>query len=201
LGRAQEREHREDPAVVVRGWQESEFREDAAHVGFHRLLAHEEALSDRSVGTPFGHQREDLSLAAGKIGRRVRRAPPADQLRDHFGIDRGAALPDPSHSITEPTIAELQAQLDRFAVSYKTWRPHRALGRRTPIEAFVPGRRRPLPRGRSRCPLATGSGGTGSIRTGSSRFATAAGCITSGSVGRTRALGSWSWWRIWMFVW
>ena len=34
------------------------------------------------------------------------------------------------------TIVELQAQLDRFAVSYNTWRPHRALGRRTPAEAF-----------------------------------------------------------------
>jgi len=34
------------------------------------------------------------------------------------------------------TIEELQAQLDRFAVSYNTWRPHRALGRRTPAEAF-----------------------------------------------------------------
>jgi transposase InsO family protein len=34
------------------------------------------------------------------------------------------------------TIGELQAQLDRFAESYNTWRPHRALGRRTPAEAF-----------------------------------------------------------------
>lgn len=34
------------------------------------------------------------------------------------------------------TVAELQTQLDRFAVNYNTWRPHRALGRRTPVEAF-----------------------------------------------------------------
>jgi hypothetical protein len=34
------------------------------------------------------------------------------------------------------TIAELQAQLDRFTVYYNTVRPHRALSRRTPARAF-----------------------------------------------------------------
>lgn len=34
------------------------------------------------------------------------------------------------------TVADLQIQLDRFTVSYNTWRPHRALGRRTPAQAF-----------------------------------------------------------------
>ncbi len=34
------------------------------------------------------------------------------------------------------TIAELQAQLDRFRAYYNTRRPHRAIGRRTPAEAF-----------------------------------------------------------------
>lgn len=34
------------------------------------------------------------------------------------------------------TIAELQAQLDTFRVYYNTVRPHRAIGRRTPAEAF-----------------------------------------------------------------
>jgi transposase InsO family protein len=35
------------------------------------------------------------------------------------------------------TVAELQAQLDRFASYYNTQRPHRALGRRTPAAAFT----------------------------------------------------------------
>jgi len=35
------------------------------------------------------------------------------------------------------TVAELQAQLDRFASYYNTVRPHRAIGRRTPAEAFA----------------------------------------------------------------
>ena len=35
------------------------------------------------------------------------------------------------------TLAQLQAQLDRFATYYNTVRPHRALGRRTPAQAFA----------------------------------------------------------------
>ena len=34
------------------------------------------------------------------------------------------------------TIAELQGQLDRFRTYYNEVRPHRAIGRRTPVEAF-----------------------------------------------------------------
>ena len=34
------------------------------------------------------------------------------------------------------SVAELQNQLDRFAAYYNTVRPHRAIGRRTPAEAF-----------------------------------------------------------------
>lgn len=36
-----------------------------------------------------------------------------------------------------PTIAELNAQLARFAVIYNTQRPHRAIGRRTPHEVYT----------------------------------------------------------------
>ncbi len=35
------------------------------------------------------------------------------------------------------TVGELQAQLDRFAAYYNETRPHRALGRRTPAQAFA----------------------------------------------------------------
>lgn len=43
------------------------------------------------------------------------------------------------HLASQPkarTIAELQVQIDRFAVSYNTVRPHRAKGRRPPRQAF-----------------------------------------------------------------
>jgi transposase InsO family protein len=36
-----------------------------------------------------------------------------------------------------PTLAQLQDQLDRFAAYYNTTRPHRALGRHTPAQAFA----------------------------------------------------------------
>ena len=35
------------------------------------------------------------------------------------------------------SLAELQTDLDRFRVYYNTVRPHRAIGRRTPAEAFA----------------------------------------------------------------
>ena len=44
------------------------------------------------------------------------------------------------------TKKQLQVQLDRFVAYYNTVRPHRALGRRTPVEAFV-ARERSFPRG------------------------------------------------------
>jgi len=34
-------------------------------------------------------------------------------------------------------VRALQAQLDRFAAYYNTCRPHRAIGRRTPIQAYT----------------------------------------------------------------
>jgi transposase InsO family protein len=44
------------------------------------------------------------------------------------------------------SVSELQAQLDRFAAYYNTVRPHRAIGRRTPAEAFA-GRPKATPSG------------------------------------------------------
>jgi hypothetical protein len=35
------------------------------------------------------------------------------------------------------TVRALQAQLDRFAAYYNTCRPHRAIGRRTPVQAYT----------------------------------------------------------------
>jgi transposase InsO family protein len=46
------------------------------------------------------------------------------------------------------TVGELQRQLDRFADTYNTARPHRALGRRTPVQAYL-GRPKARPLGPS----------------------------------------------------
>jgi transposase InsO family protein len=52
--------------------------------------------------------------------------------RFHQTLKQFLGKQDPAH-----TIAELQAQLDRFRDYYNTVRPHRAIGRRTPAEAFA----------------------------------------------------------------
>ena len=52
--------------------------------------------------------------------------------RLHQTLKRFLAKQDPA-----ATIAELQAQLDTFRAYYNEVRPHRAIGRRTPAEAFA----------------------------------------------------------------
>jgi Integrase core domain len=42
-----------------------------------------------------------------------------------------------THQIPAPTVAQLQAQLDTFRAYYNTVRPHRALSRRTPQQAYL----------------------------------------------------------------
>jgi transposase InsO family protein len=51
--------------------------------------------------------------------------------RFHQTLKRWLAKQEPA-----PTLAELQGQLDRFGAYYNAVRPHRAIGRRTPVEAF-----------------------------------------------------------------
>jgi transposase InsO family protein len=51
--------------------------------------------------------------------------------RFHQTLKRWLAKQEPA-----ATVADLQAQLDRFGAYYNAVRPHRAIGRRTPAEAF-----------------------------------------------------------------
>ncbi|WP_294567901.1 integrase core domain-containing protein [uncultured Arthrobacter sp.] len=59
------------------------------------------------------------------------------------------------------TVAELQAQLDEFREYCNTIRPHRALDRRTPIQAYL-ARPNAVPTGHRLDPATTASGTTGS---------------------------------------
>ncbi len=64
------------------------------------------------------------------------------------------------------TLGQLQDQLDRFASYYRTVRTHRALGRRTPADAFA-ARTKATPRSRRSPPRATtGCVGTASTQRG-----------------------------------
>lgn len=72
------------------------------------------------LGVAYRHSRPYHPQTCGKVE------------RFHQTLKKHLARQDPAG---DP--AELQAQLDRFAAYYNTERPHRALGRRTPSEAFA----------------------------------------------------------------
>ena len=72
-----------------------------------------------SLGISFRHSRPYHPQTCGKVERL------------HQTMKRWLTRQDPAR-----TLRALQAQLDTFRVSYNTDRPHRALARRTPTEAF-----------------------------------------------------------------
>ena len=84
------------------------------------------------------------------------------------------------------TVAELQAQLDRFRTYYNTVRPHRALGRRTPAQAFA-ARTKATPRrpGSHRARPSTESAETASTTPARSPSATSPSSCTSASAAAT----------------
>ena len=79
-----------------------------------------------------------LELECARLGIRVVHSRPYHPQtcgkveRFHQTLKRFLAKQDAAGSI-----GELQAQLDRFGDYYNTVRPHRAIGRRTPAEAFA----------------------------------------------------------------
>ena len=72
------------------------------------------------LGIAYKHSRPYHPQTCGKVERFHQ------TLKKHL-----ARQPKPA------TLAELQAQLDRFRTYYNTVRPHRAIGRRTPAQAFA----------------------------------------------------------------
>ncbi|HEX6684340.1 MAG TPA: IS481 family transposase [Candidatus Limnocylindrales bacterium] len=80
--------------------------------------AMENALA--ALGVAYKHSRPYHPQTCGKVERFHQ------TLKRHLARQRKPA-----------TVAELQSQLDRFAVYYNDVRPHRALGRRTPAKAFA----------------------------------------------------------------
>lgn len=79
-----------------------------------------------------------IELECARLGIRVVHSRPyhpqtcGEVGRSHQTLKRFLAKQDPAGSIEE-----LQDQLDRFHAFYNTVRPHRAIGRRTPAEAFA----------------------------------------------------------------
>src|SRR5215218_6055444 len=65
------REHGQHPAMSFGVLRDVELREDVSHVCLDRLLAHEQALGNPTVGETFGHQREDLPFSLRKRAKGV----------------------------------------------------------------------------------------------------------------------------------
>jgi len=111
------------------------FHEAAGAYGFPV-----EVLTDNGAvftGTPRGG-RSVLEVELGERGIRYVRARTYHPQtcgkveRFHQTLKRWLTKQRPAR-----TVAELQAHLDRFRTYYNTVRPHRALGRRTPEEAYM----------------------------------------------------------------
>jgi transposase InsO family protein len=73
-----------------------------------------------ALGVDYKHSRPYHPQTCGKVE------------RFHQTLKKWLAQQRPAR-----TVAQLQAQLDRFRHYYNTIRPHRALGRRTPAQAFA----------------------------------------------------------------
>ena len=164
------------------------FREAAARWGFPAAL-----LTDNGCvfttwhrGGPNVMQTELLSLGIGYRHSRPYHPQTCGKVeRFHQTMKRFLAAQPPAASI-----AELQAQVDRFVRYYNEVRPHRGIGRRTPKAAWeARDRARPSVR-RSWSARVSGCGGTASIRWAGSRFGIAAASTTSGWAGSTRVPGS-----------
>jgi len=69
--RAEKRQDREDPTVLVPVLVEPELGEDAADMGLDRFELNKELLGDRAVRPALGHQREDLHLPWGELVEKV----------------------------------------------------------------------------------------------------------------------------------
>jgi transposase InsO family protein len=113
---------------------ETFHRAGAAH-GFPASL-----LSDNGAVFTAGprHGRCALEIELARLGIRAMHSRPYHPQtcgkveRFHQTLKRFLARQDPA-----ATIEELQVQLDRFGNYYNTVRPHRAIRRRTPAEAFA----------------------------------------------------------------
>ena len=112
------------------------FHAAAATVGLPASL-----LTDNGAvftAAPRGGGRCAIEMECDRLGVRLHHSSPYHPQtcgkveRFHQTLKRWLAKRDPARSI-----GELQAQLDLFRAYYNEVRPHRAIGRRTPAEAYA----------------------------------------------------------------
>ena len=131
------------------------------------------------TATPRRGGRNALQLVLGELGiNYINSRPYHPQTcgkieRFHQTLKKRLAALPPAHSITE-----LQTQLDEFTTYYNTLRPHRAIDRRTPLQAST-ARPKAFPTG-YQIRRTTESATTASTPPASTPSATTAACATSG---------------------
>ena len=89
--RAQEGDHREDPAVVLGRLRQGELHQDAVDMLLDRALRHPQPTPDAGVRAAFGHQLEDLALARREALERVLGRTGRQELDDEREVDDRAA--------------------------------------------------------------------------------------------------------------
>jgi hypothetical protein len=95
---------------VFRLWQ-AQLSEDAVHVLLDRPLRHPDLTGDARVGTPLGHQREDLALPRREVVERIVRATRGNELLDDRRIDDRSPpkdAPERVHELVDVRDAALQ---------------------------------------------------------------------------------------------
>ena len=141
--------------VEIRSWLDDHSRYLLGCTAFGRVDGHDVVATllrrGRGPRVPCGHahrQWRDLHLA---LHRRPRRLRAPARLPRHPAAERSPNHPQTQGKVErfhrtlkrwlrqQPaarTLAELQARLDTFRLAYDEARPHRAIGRRTPAEAY-----------------------------------------------------------------
>jgi hypothetical protein len=96
-----------DPAVVVTGFGQVQFRQDAADVFFDGALCDPQPAGDTCVRPALGHQHHHLLLARAEHRQRVVAPASRDQLLNECGVDHRCAFGDAFERVNE--IGEHQA--------------------------------------------------------------------------------------------
>ena len=87
---------------------------DAGDVLLDGPLGHDQAVRDRLVGEPLGHQPEHLALAGRQVGQPVLTAPAADELRDDARVEGAAPAGDAAGGVGQ-LVTRRDAVLEQVA--------------------------------------------------------------------------------------
>ena len=97
----EERDHRENAALIVLRRRQPQLRKDAVHVFLDRALGDPELTGDAGVRATLGHEREHLALARREHVERIFGSAGGKQLLNERGIDDRSSVNDPFERLDE----------------------------------------------------------------------------------------------------